>query len=400
MREAKAAQQKDAEKQAAGPSVVVERDALSAALTLVDRVVERRNTVPILANVLIEVNGAGRLTLTAANLDQMTRVSVAAAGDAFATTVPSGSLAALIANYPTGAQVSLTLGVGAGGGHLHVRCGRSHVRLPVLPRDDFPLWPEGAPGAVMETTGAALCGALARVAHAQLNSEVRYYLNGVLFAQRDGQTVLVATDGYRLVEVTGAVPPMDGAADIIVPRAFVNLLVREAKDAAAISLTLEQVKDIARLTVRWGDVAMTSKLVDATFPDWSRVIPPANDKHSTVDSAALLTALRRVALIASDKTRGVRLDLPDAAVADGEVVALISTTNPGTSSRAEEEMPVDWSGDALTVGANGTYLTQMIEAMTGGEGELQAALADSRAPMLFTAPNAPGVRGVLMPMNA
>lgn len=366
---------------------VIERATLLRGLGHVQSVVERRNTIPILSNVLIEASEGGGLRLMATDLDlqivENLEADVEAAG---ATTVQAHMLFDIARKLQEGAQVSLAIV----DGKLNIRAGRSNFNLPTLPRDDFPVIAEGELPVKFDMDAKTLSAIIDKTRFAISTEETRYYLNGIFFhVTDDGGPVLraAATDGHRLARVT--VPRPDGSdsmPDIIVPRKCVGEL-RKLLDAApgSVSVSLSD----SKIKFDMGSVVLTSKLIDGTFPDYTRVIPTANDKILKIDPKSLAEGVDRVATIATEKTRAVKL-----ALSKDKVTLSVTSPENGT---AAEDVPGDYGSDELEIGFNARYLLEILTEIDGDACEVH--LADAGAPTLLRESDHAVALYVLMPMR-
>ncbi|MBK8628801.1 MAG: DNA polymerase III subunit beta [Sphingomonadales bacterium] len=365
---------------------VIERAALLRSLGHVQSVVERRNTIPILSNVLIEASGDG-LRLMATDLDlQINETVEAQVEQSGATTVSAHTLFDIARKLPEGSQVSLT----ASDGKMQVVAARSRFNLQTLPRDDFPVIAEGDLPTRFELPAATLRQIIDKTRFAISTEETRYYLNGIFFhVANDGEPVLkaAATDGHRLARVT--VPQPAGAEsmpDIIVPRKCVGelrKLLDEVDGDVGISLSGSKIR------FELGNAVLTSKLIDGTFPDYSRVIPTGNDKLLRIDPKALVQGVDRVATIASEKTRAVKMALETDKVT-------LSVTSPENGTAAEE-VSGEYSNDAMEIGFNARYLMDILGQVDSDMVEVH--LADAAAPTLIRENDKSPALYVLMPMR-
>lgn len=364
----------------------VERATLLKSLGHVQSVVERRNTIPILSNVLIEAQSDG-LRLMATDLDlQVVETTPAHVEQTGATTVSAHTLFDIARKLPEGAQVELSVS----DDKMTVKAGRARFQLATLPRDDFPVIAESDLPYSFTLPAAMLRQIIDRTRFAISTEETRYYLNGIFLHATDGGAPAlraVATDGHRLARVTIEQPlGAAGMPDVIVPRkcvAEVRKLLDEADETVEISLSQSKIR------FRLGNAVLTSKLIDGTFPDYSRVIPTANDRLLKVDAKTFAEGVDRVAAIASEKTRAVKLSL------DKDRVTL-SVTSPENGTAAEE-VPADYSAPPFDVGFNARYLLDILDQIEGDQVELH--LADAAAPTLIKdGGNSPALY-VLMPMR-
>ncbi len=369
--------------------VTVERAELLKSLGHVHRVVERRNTIPILANVLIKTE-SGKLSLKATDLDLEVTNSIAAeVGSAGSTTVPAHMLYDIVRKMPEGAQI-----VAEGSGDravLSIRAGRSRFLLQTLPETDFPDLAAGAMPHTFKLAAADLKRLIDKTQFAISTEETRYYLNGIyLHVARNGKAPslrAVATDGHRLAQVELPAPQgSSGMPGVIVPRKTVGEVQRLLEtDEGEVAIELSTGK--IRFSI--GNVVLTSKLIDGTFPDYSRVIPAQNDKVLTVDKKDFEAAVDRVSTVSSERGRAVKL-----ALTGGRLV--LSVTNPDSGS-AVEELEVDYAAEPLDIGFNSRYLLDIAAQIEGETAVLK--LADPGSPTLIQDKDAKGALYVLMPMR-
>jgi DNA polymerase III subunit beta len=367
---------------------VIERATLLKCLGHVQSVVERRNTIPILSNVLIEASADNSIRMMATDLDlQINETVEAEVETAGAVTVAAHTLFDIARKLPEGSQVSLT----ASDGKMQVVAARSRFNLSTLPRDDFPVIAEGDLPTRFELPAATLRQIIDKTRFAISTEETRYYLNGIFFhvADDNGTPVMkaAATDGHRLARVTVARP--EGAEtmpDIIVPRkcvAELRKLLDEVEGSVEVSLSASKIR------FGLGAAVLTSKLIDGTFPDYSRVIPTGNDKLLKIDPQSLMQGVDRVATIASEKTRAVKM-----AVEKDKITLSVTSPENGT---ATEEVPGDYSSDPIEIGFNARYLMEILQQVEGDTVEVH--LADAAAPTLLRENDKASALYVLMPMR-
>ena len=366
----------------------IERATLLKGLSHVQSVVERRNTIPILSNVLLEATAEGALKLMATDLDLQINEQVAAAVDQpGSTTVSAHTLFDIARKLPEGSQVSLT----AAEGRMAIVAGRARFSLGTLPRDDFPVIAEGELPTQFELPAETLKQIIDKTRFAISTEETRYYLNGIfLHVADDGsQPVLkaAATDGHRLARVT--MPRPDGAEgmpDVIVPRkcvAELRKLLDEIDGSVGVSLSATKIRfDL-------GQAILTSKLIDGTFPDYSRVIPTGNDKILKLDPVSFMQGVDRVSTIATEKTRAVKMAL------DRDKITL-SVTSPENGTAAEE-VPGEYTALPFEIGFNSRYLMDILGQIEGDSVEVH--LADAAAPTLIRENDKAVALYVLMPMR-
>jgi DNA polymerase-3 subunit beta len=365
----------------------IERATLLKGLGHVHSVVERRNTIPILSNVLIEAGERGGLRLMATDLDlQINETLEAEVTEGGATTVPAHTLFDIVRKLPEGSQVELI----AAEGRMQVNAGRARFTLSTLPRDDFPVIAEGDLPTAFELPAATLKQIIDKTRFAISTEETRYYLNGIyLHVSDEAQPVLkaAATDGHRLARVT--VPRPEGAQGmpgVIIPRkcvAELRKLLDELDGTVQVSLSESKVR------FGLGNAVLTSKLIDGTFPDYSRVIPTANDKLLKLDPRSLEEGVDRVSTIASERTRAVKL-----AVDRDRVTLSVTSPENGTAS---EEVSADYAADGIEIGFNSRYLLDILGQIEGDVMEIH--LADAAAPTLLRENDKAPALYVLMPMR-
>jgi len=368
--------------------LTIERADLMRALAHVQSVVERRNTIPILANVLLEADG-DQLRLTATDLDLAIVESVAAdIGKTGAITTPAHTLYDVVRKLPDGAQVAL---VDEGGeGRLSLSSGRSRFSLASLPREDFPSIAEDDLPHRFDIAAGDLKRLMEKTRFAISTEETRFYLNGIyLHVVDDGGDMLraVATDGHRLAQAS--LPAPDGAAGmpgVIIPRKAVTELHKLLDEYdGAVSVALSD----ARIRFAFADAILTTKVIDGTFPDYERVIPSGNDKVMEVDAKQLSSAIDRVATISSEKSRAVKLAL-------SKDQLILAVNSPETGS-ATEELPVSFDAGELEIGFNARYLMDILGQVEGSN--VEVLLADSAAPTIVRDSSDERALYVIMPMR-
>ena len=366
---------------------IIERATLLKSLGHVQSVVERRNTIPILSNVLIDATADGAIRLMATDLDLQIVENVQAQVDQpGATTVSAHTLFDIARKLPEGSQVRLE----AADGKMLIQAGRARFNLQTLPRDDFPIIAEGALPTSFELPAATLVQIIDKTRFAISTEETRYYLNGIFFhVSDDAQPVLkaAATDGHRLARVTVPRPDgADGMPDVIVPRKCVGelrKLLEEVDGSVTVSLSPTKIRfDL-------GNAVLTSKLIDGTFPDYSRVIPTGNDKLLKIDPRSFEEGVDRVATIATEKTRAVKMALEKDKIT-------LSVTSPENGTAAEE-VPGDYDAAPIEIGFNARYLLDILGQIDGDSVEVH--LADAAAPTLIREGEKAPALYVLMPMR-
>ncbi|CAD5284529.1 DNA polymerase III, beta subunit [Bosea sp. 62] len=369
--------------------VTVERSTLLKSLGHVHRVVERRNTIPILSNLLLRGSEDG-LKLKATDLDiEVVETVPADVVEPGATTVPAHTLYDIVRKLPDGSQVSLE--ITGETGQMVLRSGRSRFTLQTLPESDFPDITAGEMAHRFVLPAGEFKRLIDKTQFAISTEETRYYLNGIYLhaIDVDGRPVLraVATDGHRLARVDTAAPQGSlGMPGVIVPRkavAEIQKLLEDGESEVQIELSATKIR------VATAEVVLTSKLIDGTFPDYQRVIPSGNDKLLTVDRGDFAASVDRVSTISSERGRAVKLSM-----ADGRMT--LSVTNPDSGS-ATEEIEVDYDAGPLDIGFNARYLMDIAAQLDGDTALLK--LADPGSPTVIQDREGASALYVLMPMR-
>lgn len=345
----------------------IARNELARLLAATVKVVEARNTIPILSTVRL-VAAYGTLTATATDLDVAVTASTAADGE-FSACIDARMIGDIVRKLPTDAEVDIDVD----GNIATLKAGRARFKLPVLPVSDFPNIEHGAYDAEFDADLAAL---FAPVKFAISSEEQRYYLNGVFLHVADGRLAAVATDGHRLARHIGQ--EIDVAfAGIIVPRKMSEIMPSGTVSVAVSGTKIRVVSDGA---------VFVSKLIDGTFPDYLRVIPTGNDNLARADKAALAAATDRVAIVSAAHGSGVRM-----AVGGGAIVLTVRGVAEATDS-----VPCDYDGEEIVIGFNSRYVTEALSVF--GNGDVTLALADAGSPARLTG-SPDGLDVVLMPMR-
>jgi len=362
----------------------LQREAFLKPLTQVVNVVERRQTLPVLANFLVQVQD-GQLSLTGTDLEveMIARSAVDDAQDG-ETTIPARKLFEIVRALPDGSKVT----VSQSGDKVTVQAGRSRFTLATLPANDFPSVDEVEATERVEIGEAALKELIERTAFAMAQQDVRYYLNGLLFDLSERLLRCVATDGHRLALCE---TPLEGGAlskrQIIVPRKGVTELQRLLEGGDRV---LELEVGRSHIRVKRDDVTFTSKLIDGRFPDYAAVIPIGADREVQLDREVLRAALQRAAILSNEKYRGVRVE-----VSPGQLK--ISAHNP-EQEEAQEEIDIDYGHEALDVGFNVGYLLDVL-ANVKVDNIQWSVMPDANASALITLPEVDQFKYVVMPMR-
>ena len=344
----------------------VSRDALIRPLNLVAGVVERRQTLPILSNVLMSLEG-NRLSLTGTDLEVelVGRLEVVNAGPDGDITVPARKLVDICKSLPDGVDINFSVE----DGRVTVKAGRSRFTLSTLPAAEFPTVEAGEGEVDLELSQSLVRQMIECTGFAMAQQDVRYYLNGMYLEIKAGRLRFVATDGHRLALCTA---PGELAAEdksVIVPRKGILELARLLDGDGSVTLIVGS-NHIRAVTDQF---TFTSKLVDGKFPEYERVLPKSPDKAVSGDRSELKQAFTRTAILSNEKYRGVRLSLSDG--------ALEITANNPEQEQAEESVPVDYTGEVLEVGFNVSYLLDVMGVLSGNT--VRMSLSDSASSALI-----------------
>jgi DNA polymerase-3 subunit beta len=359
-----------------------------AALQAVSGIVERRHTLPILANVLLRKSGE-ELEFTTSDLEIQVRTRATLGGDAgaFATTVGARKLIDILRSMPAEQVVTLS----SAQNKLTLAGGKSRFTLQTLPADDFPLVQEAADfGPAFSVPQKVLKTLIDQVHFAMAVHDIRYYLNGILFVAEGSSLTLVATDGHRLALAQAQLESDIPKQEVILPRKTVlelQRLLRDDKEEAEAPIEMRFAGNQAKFA--FSGMEFVTKLVEGKFPDYNRVIPKGHKNHITLGRLPLLASLQRAAILTSDKFKGVRLNLEPG-------VLRIASSN-AEQEEAKEELEIDYAGEAIEIGFNVTYLMDALANM--GQEMVTMSLQDANSSALVTVPEQAGFKYVVMPMR-
>jgi DNA polymerase-3 subunit beta len=364
--------------------VKAKRDEILGPLSAVSGIIERRHTLPILSNVLID-RSADALSFLATDIEIqiLARSAAGLAGEARAVTVGARKLVDILRALPEGAEVTLQ----QQDKRLLVKAGKSRFTLQTLPAEDFPrLAKPGSEVARFALGQKALRRLLGLVQYAMAQQDIRYYLNGLLMVVEDKQLKLVATDGHRLAYASLALAVDLPRQEVIVPRKTVLELAKllaDSDDEVKIELAATQA------SFSFGTVELVSKLVDGKFPDYTRVIPTTHKNKLQIEREPLRQALMRAAILSNEKFRGVRWVLSDG--------SLKIVSSNAEQEEAHEELEVKYSGDALDIGFNVNYLLDVLNNVSGSA--VDCAFGDSSSSALLSYASEKDFKYVVMPMR-
>ena len=354
------------------------------ALQSVAGIVERRHTLPILANVLLRKHGE-MIQLITSDLEIQIRTTAQLGGDDgdFSTTVGARKLIDILRTMPADQIVSLE----SSQNRLILKGGKSKFTLQSLPAEDFPLVQEAASfGPSFSVPQKVLKQLLSQVSFAMAVHDIRYYLNGILFVAEGKTLSLVATDGHRLAFTSATLDVEVPKQEVILPRKTVLELQRLLSDAEG-AIEMQFANNQAKFG--FGGMEFVTKLVEGKFPDYNRVIPKDHRNQVTLGRAPLLAALQRTAILTSEKFKGVRLNF--------DANTLRVACNNAEQEEAVDELDIDYSGDPIEIGFNVTYLMDALGNM--GQDMVSVALQDSNSSALVTIPENEQFKYVVMPMR-
>jgi DNA polymerase-3 subunit beta len=355
-----------------------------SALQAVAGIVERRHTLPVLANVLLRKSGAD-IELTTSDLEIQVRTTSQLDGDAgdFATTVGARKLIDILKTLPSDTTVTLT----ANQNKLTLQGGKSRFTLQTLPAEDFPLVQEAADfGPTFGVPQKTLKALINQVHFAMAVHDIRYYLNGILFVAEGKTLTLVATDGHRLALAQATLDVEIPKQEVILPRKTVLELQRLLKDEDT-PIEMRFAGNQAKFA--FSGMEFVTKLVEGKFPDYNRVIPKNHRNHVTLGRAPLLASLQRAAILTSEKFKGVRVNI--------EPGLLRIASSNAEQEEAKEELDIDYGGDTIEIGFNVTYLMDVLANM--GQDMVSLSLQDANSSALITIPEQAGFKYVVMPMR-
>ena len=366
---------------------------LLSALQSVAGIVERRHTLPVLANVLLRKSGE-TVQLTTSDLEIQIRTAAQLGGDSgnFSTTVGARKLIDILRTMPADQTVSLE----SQASKLILKGGKSKFTLQTLPAEDFPLVQEAPSfGTAFKVPQKTLKNLLDQVAFAMAVHDIRYYLNGILFVAEGRQLSLVATDGHRLAFSSATLDTdVPNKQEVILPRKTVIELQRLLSDASvpegqdAPMIEMQLAPNQAKFS--FGAMEFVTKLVEGKFPDYNRVIPKNHKNSVTLGRAPLLASLQRTAILTSEKFKGVRLNF--------EPGTLRVASNNAEQEEAVDELDIDYGGDAIEIGFNVTYLIDALANMSQQE-MIKIELQDANSSALVTLPDDTNFKYVVMPMR-
>jgi DNA polymerase-3 subunit beta len=365
-------------------NIKINRDTLLKPLSSVSGIVERRHTLPILSNLLLEAK-QDKFVLTATDLEMQISLSVATTmGAELSTTISARKLLDICRALPEGAEINMT----PTDSRIQVKAGKSRFNLQTLPAADYPLMSKSTDGAsaVVTIAQGALKRLFKQVEFAMAQQDIRYYLNGLLFEVSANRLNVVGTDGHRLSFTSVELSQNYEKQELILPRKTVIELVKlldDSDEEVTIEITAGQVN------FSFGDIRLISKVIDGKFPDYTRVIPIGHQNSFTVDRLTILLSMQRASILSNEKYRGIRMVLAN------NSLRLISTNSE--QEEAEEELEIQYSGEALDIGFNVTYMIDVLNNV--GSENIIFSFADANSSCLVTVPEDNDYKYVVMPMR-
>lgn len=360
----------------------INREVLLRPLSQVTNIVERKQTLPILSNVHMKLeDGQLRFTSTDLEIEIVANVDIQN-GTSGEVTVGARKLLDITRALPEGSPLSFTLDRGK----VVVKSGSSKFVLHTLPADEFPRIQEQTWSSELQVDAASIKRLIDLTAFAMANQDVRYYLNGLFLALKDGKLAAVATDGHRLAKSELSDDGLDGEFEIIVPRKAIQEISRllgDASDSVTVSINSNHIN------VRIGDLEFTSKLIEGRFPDYKNVIPIGQKLHIDLDRVLFRTALQRASILTNDKFKGIRIDLKP-----GQMT--IVANNP-EQEEAYENLEIEYDGEPMDIGFNVTYMLDALNALDCET--VQIGLTDNSSSSLIREPGDETTIYVVMPMR-
>jgi DNA polymerase III subunit beta len=363
--------------------IKINREILLKPLTNVSSIVERRHTLPILSNLLVEAKN-NNIQLTATDLEMQISLNIESkfSGE-LSTTISAKKLLDICRSLPEGVDIDMQ----SNDSRITVKTGKSRFNLQTLPAADYPIMSKAA-GAAMEINISQIVfkKLLKQVEFAMAQQDIRYYLNGLLLEVNDNKLNIVGTDGHRLSFTSSTLAKTYDKTEVIIPRKTVVELIKlldDSEDEVLIEINAGQVN------FSFGDIRLISKVIDGKFPDYNRVIPVGHQNTFSVNRIGVLTAMQRASILSNEKYRGIRM------VISNNNLKLISTNTE--QEEAEEELEISYAKDGLDIGFNVTYLIDVLNNVN--DETINFSFADANSSCLITVPNDSNYKYVVMPMR-
>ena len=363
--------------------IKISREILLKPLTMVTSIVERRHTLPILSNLLLEAKN-NHIQLTATDLEMQISLSIQSTfSGELSTTISAKKFLDICRSLPESVDIDMI----SNDSRMTVKTGKSRFNLQTLPAADYPVMTKVAGiGTSIHISQIAFKKLLKQVEFAMAQQDIRYYLNGLLLEVNDNKLNIVGTDGHRLSFTSTTLDKSYEITDVIIPRKTVIELIKlldDSEDEITIEINAGQVN------FSFGDIKLISKVIDGKFPDYHRVIPVGHQNIFSVNRVGVLTAMQRASILSNEKYRGIRM------VLSNNNLKLISTNTE--QEEAEEELEIDYAKDALDIGFNVTYLIDVLNNV--GDENINFSFADANSSCLITVPNDENYKYVVMPMR-
>ena len=365
-------------------NIKINRETLLKPLSSVSGIVERRHTLPILSNLLLEAR-SDLLVLTATDLEMQISLSInTPIGAELATTISAKKLLDICRALPDNTEINMA----TSDSRVAVKAGKSKFNLQTLPAVDYPVMTKavGTNTVTITIPQNTLKGLFKQVEFAMAQQDIRYYLNGLLFEIDGNRLNIVGTDGHRLSFTSTELSRSYDKQNIIIPRKTIIELIKLLEDSdneVSVEVSATQVN------FNFNDIKLITKVIDGKFPDYTRVIPVGHQNNFTVDRMTVLLAMQRASILSNEKYRGIRM------VLGTNSLRLISTNSE--QEEAEEELEVNYTGDTLDIGFNVTYLIDVLNNVTSPE--VVFSFADANSSCLLTVPNDDNYKYVVMPMR-
>ena len=363
--------------------IKINRETLLKPLTNVTSIVERRHTLPILSNLLLEAKN-NHIQLTATDLEMQISLNIESTFNGeLSTTISAKKFLDICRSLPESVDIDMV----TNDSRMTVKAGKSRFNLQTLPAADYPVMTKAAGSGLSITINQlALKKLLKQVEFAMAQQDIRYYLNGLLLEVSEDNLNVVGTDGHRLSFASAKLNQSYDKTDVIVPRKTVIELIKllnDSEEEVAIEINAGQVN------FTFGEIRLISKVIDGKFPDYHRVIPTGHQNSFSVNRIAMLTAMQRASILSNEKYRGIRMVLTN------NNLKLISTNTE--QEEAEEELEIEYSQDGLDIGFNVTYLIDVLNNVT--DENINFSFADANSSCLITVPNDQNYKYVVMPMR-
>ena len=363
--------------------IKINRETLLKPLMNVTSIVERRHTLPILSNLLLEAKN-NQIQLTAPDLEMQISLTVENSFNGeLSTTISAKKFLDICRSLPESANIDMV----TNDSRMTVKAGKSRFNLQTLPAADYPVMTKaGGSGTNITVSQIALKKLFKQVEFAMAQQDIRYYLNGLLLEVNEDNLNVVGTDGHRLSFTSAKLNQQYDKTDVIIPRKTVIELIKllnDSEEEVAIEITTGQVN------FSFSDIRLISKVIDGKFPDYHRVIPTNHQNTFSVNRLGVLTAMQRASILSNEKYRGIRM------VLSNNNLKLISTNTE--QEEAEEELEIEYAQDSLDIGFNVTYLIDVLNNVT--DENINFSFADANSSCLITVPNDQNYKYVVMPMR-